>query len=61
MSKDNPLVSWEELAVSTMLEVQALIRILERKELITQDEILEEVEVLKKKMEEKIRRMAREN
>ena len=61
MSKDDPLVSWEELAVSTMLEVQALIRILERKELITQDEILEEVEVLKKKMEEKIRRMGREN
>ena len=61
MSKDEPLVSWEELAVSNMLEVQALIRILERKGLITQDEILAEVDVLKKEMEEKIRRMGREN
>ena len=31
MSKDNPLVSWEELALSTMLEVQALIKILGKK------------------------------
>jgi len=26
MSKDNPSVSWEELAVSTMIEVQAIIK-----------------------------------
>ena len=57
MSKDNPLVSWEELAVSTMIEVQAIIKILERKGLVTKDEILKEVEVVKKEMEEKIRRM----
>ena len=61
MSKDNPLVSWEELAVSTMLEVQAIINILERKGMVTKDEILEEVEVVKKEMEEKIRKMSREN
>ena len=56
MSKDNPMVSLEELVLSNMLEVQALIKILERKGLITQDEILAEVEVLKKEMEEKIRK-----
>ena len=61
MSKDEPLVSWEELAVSTMLEVQAIIKILERKGLVTKDEILKEVEVVKKEMEEEIRRMGREN
>ena len=61
MSKDKPLVSWEELAVSTMLEVQALISILERKGLVTKDEILEEVEVVKKEMEEEIRKMGRES
>ena len=61
MSKDNPLVSWEELAVSTMIEVQAIIKILERKGLVTKDEILKEVEVVKKEMEEEIRRMWREN
>ncbi len=43
------------------MEIHALIRILERKKLINQDEILEEVGVLKKEMEEKIRRMGREN
>jgi len=61
ISKDEPFVSWEELALSTMLEVQALIKILVRKGLITQDEILVEVELLKKEMEEKIRRMGWEN
>jgi hypothetical protein len=35
--------------------------ILERKGLITSDEILKEVQVVKKEMEEKIRRMLREN
>ena len=44
-----------------MLEIQALIKILERKGLGTQDEILTKVELLKKEMEEKIRRMGREN
>ena len=61
MSKDKPMVSLEELVLSNMLEVQALIKILERKGLITQDEILTEVELLKKEMEEKIRKMGREN
>jgi transcription initiation factor IIE alpha subunit len=35
--------------------------ILERKGLITSDEILKEVQVVKKEMEEKIRRMRRKN
>ena len=61
MSIDKPIPSTEELLLSNMLELRALIRILERKGLITQDELLEEVEVVKKEMEEKIRRMGREN
>jgi len=61
MSKDDPLVTLEELAVSTMLKVQALIRILERIGLITFDEVLGEVAKLKEEMDEKIRRMGREN
>ena len=61
MSKDKPMVSIEELVISNMIEVQAMIRILERKGLITQDEILEEVEMVKQEMDEKIRRMGREN
>ena len=61
MSIDKPIPSTEELLLSNMLELRALIRILERKGLITQDELLEEVEVVKQEMEEKIRRMGREN
>ena len=61
MSKQSPIVTYEELAVSNMLEIQAVIRILERKKLINQDEILEEVGVLKKEMEEKIRKFSKEN
>ena len=33
MSKKSPIVTYEELAVSNMLEIQAVIRILERKNL----------------------------
>ena len=54
MPKDDPLVSLEEIAVSNMLEIHTVIRILERIKLIIQDEILKEVSVLKKDMEEKI-------
>ena len=61
MSKQNPIVTYEELVVSNMLEIQAVIRILERKKLINQDEIQEEVGMLKKEMEEKIRRFGKEN
>ena len=31
MSKDDSFISWEELAVSTMLEVEVVIIILEKK------------------------------
>jgi hypothetical protein len=41
-----------------MLEVQTIIRILESKGIVTQDEILKEVEVVKKEMVEKIRKMS---
>ncbi len=59
-SKENQIVSNEELIVSNMLEIQAIIRILERKGITDQDEILEEIKKLKE-MEEKIRKGQREN
>ncbi len=54
-------VSNEELLVSNMLEIQALIRILERKVITNKDEILAEVKKLQVEMEEKIKKMGREN
>ena len=55
------IISNQELLVSNMLEIQALIRILERKGITNQDEILEEVKKLQTEMEEKIKKMGREN
>ena len=57
----NKLVSNEELLVSNMLEIQALIRILTRKGITDEDEILTEVKKLQVEMEEKIRKSGREN
>ena len=51
----------QELLVSNMLEIQALIRILERKGITNKDEILEEVKKLQVEMEEKIKKIGREN
>ena len=55
------IVSNQELIFSNMLEIQALIRILERKGITDEDEILEEVKKLKVEMEEKVKKMGREN
>jgi hypothetical protein len=61
MSKDKKAVTFEEPAVSNTLEIQAVIRIIERKGLITSDEVLEKVGKLKEQMEEKIGMMGSEN
>jgi len=55
------IISNQELIYSNMLEIQALIRILKRKGITDEDEILEEVKKLKVEMEEKIKKMGREN
>jgi len=55
------IISNQELIYSNMLEIQALIRILERKGITNYDEILEEVKKLQVEMEEKVKKMGREN
>ncbi|MCH7772737.1 MAG: hypothetical protein IIA49_17270 [Bacteroidetes bacterium] len=55
------IVSNQELLVSNILEIQTLIRILEKKGITNQDEILKEVKKLQVEMEEKIKKMGREN
>ena len=47
MPNKNQIVSNEELLVSNMLEIQALIRILKQKGITTEDEILREEQKLK--------------
>ena len=58
---DNKLVINKELLVSNMLEIQALIRILEKKGITNQDEILDLGKKLQVEMEENIRGVGREN
>ena len=55
------IISNQELLVSNMLEIQAIIRILKRKGITDENEILDEVIKLKAEMEEKIKKMGREN
>ena len=43
----NQIVTNQELLVSNMLKNQALIRILKKKSITTEDDILEEIEKLK--------------
>jgi hypothetical protein len=55
------IISNEELIFSNMMEIQALIKILTKKGITTEDEILDEVKKLKAEMENKIKKMGREN
>jgi hypothetical protein len=50
------LVSNKELIYSNMLQLEAIIRLLERNNLVSGVEIIEEVENLKMEMEAKIRK-----
>ena len=61
MPNSNQLVTNEELLVSNMLEIQALIRILTRKGITDEDEILEEIKKLKVELEQKIKNSTKLN
>ena len=58
---DDKIVTDQELLVSNMLEIQAIIRILKRKGITTEDEILREVQKLKEEMDELVKKMSKEN
>ena len=47
--KSDELVTLQELAVSNAYEIAALVAVLERKGLVTQAEVLEEITQLKQK------------
>ena len=55
MSENNPLITNQELIISNMLEIQAIIRILTRKGITNDDEILDEVRKVQAEMEQKLR------
>ena len=57
----NPLITDQELLVSNMLEIQAVIKILTRKGITTEDEIMEEIIKLRDEVNEKVKRLGKEN
>ena len=55
MNNENRLITDQELLVSNMLEIQALIRILVAKGITTEDEIMQEIVKLKEELEKKLK------
>lgn len=55
MSDNNRLITDQELLVSNMLEIQALIRILIAKGITTETEIFNEIVKLKDEMDQKLK------
>ena len=54
MNPNKETVTLEELVISNMYEIQAVINILERKGLITKAEVLEEIIKLKEERNKKL-------
>jgi len=61
MQNKNQLISNEELLVSNMLEIQAVIKILTRQGITTEDEIMEEIKKLRDEVNDKVKIMGKEN
>lgn len=53
MAKDNQPVSNQELLLSLTFQVSAIINILERAKITTQDEIISEVREMRKQLDDK--------
>jgi len=45
-SKERETATLEELTVSTLYEIEAVINVLDRKGLLTKEEVLEEIKIL---------------
>jgi len=60
MSKEeNPVVTVEEIAISNMYEIQAVIKLLVKKGLLTEEEIVQEIRELQKEQIEKRGKIAK--
>ena len=55
------VVNNTEILVSNMLEIEAVIRILVKKGITTEDDILKEVKLLQVELEDKIKKMGQTN
>jgi len=55
------IVTNDELIYSNMLEIQAIIRILTRKGITTESEIMEEIVKIRDEVNEKVKKLGKEN
>jgi len=55
------IISNQDLMVSNMLSIEAIVAILEKKGIAKREEFIEELNRAKVEMEEKIKKMGREN
>ena len=49
MEKDRETVTWEEMAYSNYLSIEAIVNLLIRRGMMTKEEILDEIKILKHK------------
>ena len=61
MKDKNQLISYDELLTTQMLQIEGIVRILIKRGIATEDELLEEVRILKMEMAEKIKKMSKGN
>ena len=61
MADKKSLVTHEEIMLSNLVEIEAMRRVLVHKGIITEQEVFEQVKIVRAEMEEKIRQMNKEN
>ena len=61
MSEENRLISNNDLIYTNMLQIEAIMRVLVKKGITTEEEVMNEIIKLKMEMEEKIRKGSLEN
>jgi arginine repressor len=59
--KKSEVVNWEELTTTNMLQIEAIVRILEREGITTQAEILDEIKKIELEMEQQMKNSSRMN
>jgi hypothetical protein len=57
----NSLITDQKLLVSNMLEIQAVIRVLTRRGITNEDEVMQEIIKLQSEMDDKVKKLGKEN
>ena len=61
MANNKSLVTHEEIMLSNLVEIEAMRRVLVNKGIITEQEVFEQVKIVRAEMEEQIRQLNKEN